>query len=259
MRAVTLSIVSALVLSVPWSAASACEKCPTELVLDVDAAARKAPWVLVGKRITPAGAGEMNQAQGLESIEFQVERVLKSDPGVPVKAGARININFMDGMCTYGFMLEDQGRVVIFAGSRDADGVYRPVHDGCGATHVSVAADGTVQVAGAPLSLDGFAQRLTPKTRRTLTLKPDELVYDEAAMTATFKPDRGVRRAAYVTYILELAGLESVLGKRPTVPTAVVVEVGPVERSTYRPGPEMPQPDGGFQNEVYRGTVVGRP
>jgi len=201
----------------------------------------------------------MDKGQGLESIEFQVERVLKGDAAAPVKAGARININFMDGMCTYGFMLADNGRVVIFVGKRDAEGVYRPVNDGCAATHVAVAADGTVKVAGATLSLDGFAQRLSPKTRRTLTLKPDELVYDASAKTATFKPDRGVRRAGYVTYILDLASLESVLGKRPTSPTPVVVELGPVERSTYRPGPNMPQPDGGFQNEVYRGTVVGRP
>jgi hypothetical protein len=52
------------------SPAQACEQCPASLILKGEAAARSAPLVLLGKRVT--GVGKDDRRSGLEDIKFKV-------------------------------------------------------------------------------------------------------------------------------------------------------------------------------------------
>ncbi len=97
------------------------------------------------------------------------------------------------------------------------------------------------------------------KERRTITLNPTEMTYDEAKGTCTFRPDGAVKRASYTRYVLDLASLERVLGSRPTAPVAVVVELEPAVTGTSKVDPSLPQPLGGFRQTTYKGVVVGVP
>jgi len=255
MRTTLMSaFLTALILLV-WSPVFACEPCPTDKTLNLEQTHKAASLVLLGARVE----APTKTALGPESIDFRVDRVLKGTADTPLSVGQQIAINYLDGMCPYGFMIEPGASVIIFIGSRGAKGAYRPVRDGCGTTFLPVAADGTVQWGGEHIGMDAVLERLRPTQRMTLTLDPAELSYDERLGVCTFSPDSRVRRARYTKYILDLASLVKVLGARPKAPVKVVVEVGPAERSTYRPPPTMPQPTGGFETTLYRGVVVGRP
>lgn len=92
-----------------------------------------------------------------------------------------------------------------------------------------------------------------------LRLSPSELVYDEAAGTATYSPGSSVRSARYTHYVIDLASLESVLGGRPQAPVSVVVSVD--EGTTELVTPEDPMaasPKGGFQITTYSAVVLRR-
>jgi|GEM_PF-4336365 len=92
-----------------------------------------------------------------------------------------------------------------------------------------------------------------------LTLNPLELVYDEEAGLCVYTPGGLMKQPGYTIYSLDLASLEAVLGERPLEPVDVLVELGPPETKTVQLEPEMPQPDGGFQNTYFSGKVVGAP
>ena len=95
--------------------------------------------------------------------------------------------------------------------------------------------------------------------RRTLTLFPRDLSYDEAKGVVIFAPDSGVKRAAYVTYTLTMESFKRALPQRPQAPVEVIVELKSVTHKTERAAPGSAEPDGGFQNTYYEGTVVGLP
>ena len=80
------------------------------------------------------------------------------------------------------------------------------------------------------------AVEATPATsaRQTLALDPSEITWDTASNVAIFEPDRGVQRAAYETWRLDLASLERALGGRPTAPVSVIgAEAGRSPASGY--------------------------
>ncbi|MGB0590012.1 MAG: hypothetical protein ACPGU1_10070 [Myxococcota bacterium] len=93
--------------------------------------------------------------------------------------------------------------------------------------------------------------------RRTLTLTPSDLRYDDAGGVVIFTPDSGVKRAAYITYSLSMESFKRIFSSRPTTPVEVIVELQKVARKTERAAPGHPEPDGGFKNTYYTGTVVG--
>jgi hypothetical protein len=99
----------------------------------------------------------------------------------------------------------------------------------------------------------------TATERRTLTLSPKDLRYDEAGGVVIFAPDSGVKRAAYITYTLSMESFQRVFASRPTAPVKVIVEVQSVTRKTERAAPGHAEPNGGFKNTYYTGTVVGTP
>ena len=114
--------------------------------------------------------------------------------------------------------------------------------------------------SGVSPSAPGAAEA-TPATsaRQTLALDPSEITWDAASNVAIFEPDRGVQRAAYETWRLDLASLERALGGRPTAPVSVLVEVDSTEvRSVVPSDPTLPAPSGGFQITTRVARVVGR-
>jgi hypothetical protein len=95
--------------------------------------------------------------------------------------------------------------------------------------------------------------------RRTLTLFPHDLTYDDVRGVVVFAPDSSVKRAAYITYTLSMESFQRVLAKRPTAPVKVIVEISAVARKTERAHSGAAEPIGGFQNTYYTGVVVGVP
>ncbi|MES2645041.1 MAG: hypothetical protein V4850_36480 [Myxococcota bacterium] len=96
-------------------------------------------------------------------------------------------------------------------------------------------------------------------SRRTLTLDPEELTYDDAAGTVTFHPDSRRQSAAYTRYVLDLASLEAALGGRPEAPVQVLVEVtGGEPRNETPADPMVAQPQGGFAITIWTGRVVAK-
>lgn len=95
--------------------------------------------------------------------------------------------------------------------------------------------------------------------RRTLTLSPGDLRYDDAGGVVIFTPDSGVKRAAYTTYTLSMESFKRHFSSRPASPVKVIVELQKVTRKTERAAPGHAEPEGGFNNTYYTGTVVGTP
>ena len=94
--------------------------------------------------------------------------------------------------------------------------------------------------------------------RRSLTLDPRALSWDEEAGTATFSPGSDRQSASYEHYVFDLAALEAALGGRPDAPVDVLVEVISTENTNYTPeDPSMPSPDGGFDIATHQARVVG--
>lgn len=114
--------------------------------------------------------------------------------------------------------------------------------------------------APAPEASPAAAPAAAPAAeRRTVTLDPSEMSWDEAAGKAIFSPGSRVMAADYTTWELDLASVEATLGGRPQAPVAVVVEVSGVETSNYKPeDPNLPQPMGGFTYTTIRGRVVAK-
>ena len=110
----------------------------------------------------------------------------------------------------------------------------------------------------APESVSEAAEATDAETVK-LRLNPLELVYDEEAGLCVYTPGGLMKQPGYTIYSLDLASLEAVLGGRPLEPVDVLVELGPPEIKTVQVEPEMPQPDGGFQNTYFSGKVVGTP
>ena len=238
--------------------AHACEPCPTKQMLTLKATMQRAKIVLVGKRLTPV-ATSLDESSWLESIDFEVHRVLKNKTKSPIKAQSRIKLNFMDGMCPTGFMIPHHDPVVIFIKHQDSHGVYQSVKADCAPTYLSIAQDGKVNLNTKTVTLDELELHLKSLTNRmTLTIDPDELSYDEAKGTMTYAPNRKVKRASYTYYVFKIKNVEEILGERPTKKTSLVVEVGEPKRSTYQAkDPRLAQPSGGFKSITYQGVVVG--
>ena len=140
--------------------AYSCERCPTDLMLHAEEAARQASWVLVGTRTTPVKADEKTTRSELDFIEFKVERILKSAQGAKITSGQTIRINFMDGMCAYGFMIHHTDRVVIFANGPTNHQIYVGVNHGCAATHLPIGKGDILKLGEETLTLESFAKRL---------------------------------------------------------------------------------------------------
>jgi hypothetical protein len=100
---------------------------------------------------------------------------------------------------------------------------------------------------------------LVATERRTLTLFPRDLSYDDANGVVIFAPHSGVKRAAYITYTLSMESFQSVLAERPTAPVKVIVALQAVTRKTERAAPGHAEPTGGFNNVYYTGAVIGTP
>jgi len=111
----------------------------------------------------------------------------------------------------------------------------------------------TAQVAQTPVAEqpDGEAERMQ------LTLNPRYLSYDEEAGTVTFSPDSDRMSASYTHYVISLDNLEEVLGGRPEAEVTVTFEIGgKKERNTVPDDPNLPQPEGGFNNTTWIGRII---
>ena len=150
-------LVSALFFS---SASQACERCPAALQLNAEETAKQASWVLLGARTTPVPANERTTRSDLDFIEFKVERVLKAAQSTSIKPGQTIRINFMDGMCPYGFMIHHTHRVVIFANGPVNNQVFIGVNQGCAASHLPIDTGEMLKLGDKTISLETFAKGL---------------------------------------------------------------------------------------------------
>lgn len=103
------------------------------------------------------------------------------------------------------------------------------------------------------------AEVVMEQNERSLRLNPAEMRYDDAEGLVIFEPDRGLQRAKYETFVLDLASLEVALGGRPTAVVDVVIEITETEQVTTSPSdPYMAAPEGGFEVVTQRGRVVRR-
>ncbi|MEY3210508.1 MAG: hypothetical protein RIT28_989 [Pseudomonadota bacterium] len=95
--------------------------------------------------------------------------------------------------------------------------------------------------------------------RKTLTLEPRLMTWDDAAGTVTYSPGSDRMSSEYTHFVLNAASVEAALGGRPTEDVTVEVELtGPTVTNESPEDPNLPQPQGGFVITTWTGRVVSK-
>ena len=90
----------------------------------------------------------------------------------------------------------------------------------------------------------------------SITLDPEEMVYDEGKGVVTFSPDSRRQSATYSHYVLTIASLETAVGGRPTAPVTVAIRATRTVKNWTPKDPNAPAPMGGFDDITYTGVVL---